>query len=359
MRASAAALRLAGLAVVLLALAAARASPASAALPTVDYALTGAAGEAGWYVGAVTVKWTVSGETSSDMGCLTRTLTADTTGTQLTCTASNGDGTVPATTKAIKIDQTPPSGVTVLAARPPDRPPWYVGPLPLAWSGVDVTSGIAACTAITYSGPDGPSLAPTGGCRDVAGNVSADVPFALAFDATPPALADLAATVSHRTATVRWAPGADAQQVTVTRHPGDGGADLRTVASAVPGTTSQIIDGPLTPGVAYTWTATVRDAAGNQTSATTTATVEATRKLTWRARSGAKYYNFQLFRNGRKILSVWPDRAHYTLQRTWRFNGRTRKLTAGTYRWYVWPGYGARARHRYGRLLAHGELTFR
>ena len=79
--------------------------------------------------------------------------------------------------------------------------------------------------------------------------------------------------------------------------------------------------------------------------------------LTWRARPKVKYYNLQLFRNGRKILSAWPTVAHYTLEPSWRYHGQTYKLTAGRYRWYVWPGYGPRAAHRYGRLLAKGAVT--
>ena len=79
--------------------------------------------------------------------------------------------------------------------------------------------------------------------------------------------------------------------------------------------------------------------------------------LRWKTRRGARYYNFQLFRNGHKILTAWPTRNHYTLHTTWRFHGRTQHLTAGRYRWYVWPGYGARTSHRYGRLHAKGTVT--
>jgi hypothetical protein len=65
----------------------------------------------------------------------------------------------------------------------------------------------------------------------------------------------------------------------------------------------------------------------------------------------ARYYNVQLFRGGRKILSAWPTRAIYQLKRHWTFRGRRYRLSPGIYRWYVWPGYGARAEHRFGRLL--------
>ena len=70
---------------------------------------------------------------------------------------------------------------------------------------------------LTYSGPDGPSAAPTGTCRDVAGNTSAAVPLTLAYDATAPALSDLGVTLAARVATVRWTPSLGA---TITSPPG-------------------------------------------------------------------------------------------------------------------------------------------
>ena len=63
--------------------------------------------------------------------------------------------------------------------------------------------------------------------------------------------------------------------------------------------------------------------------------------LRWTPVRGARYYNVQLFRKGRKILSAWPRRAHFQLERRWRFKGRKRKLADGDYRWIVWPGRAA------------------
>jgi hypothetical protein len=144
-------------------------------------------------------------------------------------------------------------------------------------------------------------------------------------------------------------------------------------------TIHEATDGPLTAGMTYTYSVTVRDAAGNaattsvmataptatviaasQAGATDKAKAKAKAKrptLTWRARPKVKYYNLQLFRNGRKILSAWPTVAHYTLKSSWRYRGHTYKLAPGRYRWYVWPGYGPRAAHRYGRLLTKGAVT--
>jgi hypothetical protein len=332
--------------------------------------ITGTAGDSGWFIGDVVVKWTYSGEMSTS-GCDTQHLTADTPGATITCTASGAPGDTVSRTVTVRIDRTPPAGVVATPARPPDAAPFYAAPLPIAWSGTDATSGIAACTALTYAGPDGPAVAPAGSCRDRAGNVSAPLPFTFNYDTTPPALTDVVATVgADRTATLRWTAGADAQAVTVVRRPGDGAAATRTVLDG-PATAHDATDGPLTPGMTYTYSVTVRDAAGNAASAATTATAPAAAttasqakakakanrsSLTWRAQPKAKYYNLQLFRNGRKILSAWPTAAHYTLKPTWRYRGHAYKLAAGRYRWYVWPGYGPHAAHRYGRLLAKGVV---
>jgi len=77
----------------------------------------------------------------------------------------------------------------------------------------------------------------------------------------------------------------------------------------------------------------------------------------WRRVPRASYYNVQLFRGSVKILSAWPTRTRLQLRARWTYLGRQRRLTAGTYRWYVWPGYGKASLRRYGRLL--GGSTFR
>jgi hypothetical protein len=79
--------------------------------------------------------------------------------------------------------------------------------------------------------------------------------------------------------------------------------------------------------------------------------------LRWRRVPRASYYNVQLFRGSVKVLSSWPTATRLQLRGRWTYLGRTRRLTAGTYRWYVWPGHGKASLRRYGRLL--GGSTFR
>jgi len=78
--------------------------------------------------------------------------------------------------------------------------------------------------------------------------------------------------------------------------------------------------------------------------------------LRWRQARRATYYNVQLYRSGRKVLSTWPTRTKLQLQSRWRFGGRTMQLSPGNYQWYVWPGYGRPSARSYGRLL--GSSTF-
>jgi hypothetical protein len=74
--------------------------------------------------------------------------------------------------------------------------------------------------------------------------------------------------------------------------------------------------------------------------------------LRWRAVPRASYYNVQLYKAGRKVLTAWPRRTRLQLQMRWRFNGRAERFRPGLYRWYVWPAFN----RRFGKLV--GTSTF-
>ena len=78
--------------------------------------------------------------------------------------------------------------------------------------------------------------------------------------------------------------------------------------------------------------------------------------LRWRPRANATYYNVQLYRNGKKILSRWPARARFQLTTQWRYQGRLYRLRDGRYLWFVFPGFGKKTADRYGRVM--GYSTF-
>src|SRR4051812_46611075 len=81
--------------------------------------------------------------------------------------------------------------------------------------------------------------------------------------------------------------------------------------------------------------------------------------LRWRGALHATYYNAQLFRAGRKILSAWPRTPRMTVQKHWKFDGRPYTLKPGRYTWFVWPGFGALALGHYGQLLGHSTFSVR
>jgi large repetitive protein len=81
--------------------------------------------------------------------------------------------------------------------------------------------------------------------------------------------------------------------------------------------------------------------------------------LVWQAVKGASYYNVQVYRGRRKVLSSWPTRPRLKLQARWKYLGRKQRLLPGVYRWYVWPGRGPASTRRYGRLLGQSTFTVR
>ncbi|HEX7310587.1 MAG TPA: hypothetical protein VF232_05355, partial [Gaiellaceae bacterium] len=160
--------------------------PSAAGAPndvTIDIVITGTLGTNNWYTSNVTVNWVVTGADNSS-GCDAKTLTTDTTGTTLTCTASDVDGTL-TKSKTFKIDKTPPTA-TASAGRAADTNGWYNHALTVSFSGTDATAEIASCSSpVDYSGPNSANAVVNGSCTDNAGNVgTASLPFN--YDDTPP-----------------------------------------------------------------------------------------------------------------------------------------------------------------------------
>lgn len=122
--------------------------------------------------------------------------------------------------------------------------------------------------------------------------------------------------------------------------------------------------------IEYVYEAAVYDTAGNVSASVSTqarpsaflsprwsAVLKRPPALRWAAVRKAAYYNIQVWRNGRKILSRWPGGPRFRLKRTWRHEGRRYSLGDGTYFAYAWPGFGSRNAGRYGRLI--GWTKFR
>jgi large repetitive protein len=155
--------------------------------PTVTPLVTGTLGSEGWYTSNVTVNWAVADPESiilSTVGCDARTLTADTTGTRLTCTAES-DGGETSVSKTIKLDKTAPAA-SATPSRAADANGWYNHDVTVAFAGSDSTSGLGSCSpGQTYGGPDNAVASLTGTCRDRAGNAT-QASFPFKYDETAP-----------------------------------------------------------------------------------------------------------------------------------------------------------------------------
>jgi len=215
--------------------------------PVVTPVITGTLGNAGWYTSNVTINWSVSDPESvilSTTGCNATTLTSNTAGTQLSCTAESDGGTT-SIGKTFKVDKTPPAS-NAFPSRTADVNGWYNKPLSVSFAATDGMSGVDSCAAsVDYAGPDTTGTPVAGTCRDVAGNTSS-ASQTVKYDATSPS-----ATASAR------APDSNGwfnHAVTVTFNGVDGTSGVGTC-------TQQTYSGPDDPSVALAGTCT--DNAGN------------------------------------------------------------------------------------------------
>ena len=322
----------------------------------------------GWHRGPVTVRWQIPFATGVlDGTCIAvATFYADTRGTTSLCTAWQGlpDTGSSSSDVVIKIDATPPV-VTAVTDRPPDHAGWFNHPLGVRFLGGDATSGVASCDTGSYGGPEAVGAVVAGSCHDVAGNVGTGS-LALNYDATPPAAPQVAARPGNGTVELDWSVAPDAEAVEVTRL-----AHAAGPSAIFDGGTHRFTDRRLRNKARYRYAITAVDRAGNRAQTVVSAVPTASKLLTpalgarlvaapllqWKPVKRAAYYNVQLFRGKRKLLSRWPTVAQLQLDGSWRFDGRSRRLAPGRYRWFVWPGYGKRAERRYGKRLGTSTFT--
>jgi hypothetical protein len=117
--------------------------------PVITPNVSGTLGDNGWYTSNVTVTWTVvdnESAISSSSGCGPTTITSDTTGTTLTCTATSAGGTA-SESVTIKRDATAPSVVLNPAADSCSMPGdngWCRGEQTAGFTASDGPSGLAS-----------------------------------------------------------------------------------------------------------------------------------------------------------------------------------------------------------------------
>ena len=314
----------------------------------------------GWFRVAVQLKWAWPQLTAdpSAGNCNKQTFTSDTKGTNVHCEVtdqSSGDTT--GRTVTIHIDRTGPVVTGPGLGRPPDSGEWFNRPVGFAFTGQDATSGIESCTGGTYNGPDGAGVSIAGSCRDVAGNVTAGT-FTINYDATPPPTPDVSVVPGNRRVALTWPASPYVAEVVRV-------AAASAQAVVYRGAGGHFVDRGLRNGRRYRYQVTLVDQAGNRSSDRVSAVPTTSRllvpangarlrsapELLWKPVRRARYYNVQLLRRGRKVLTRWPVANSLQLTERWNSLGSRHRLARGRYCWYVWPGYGPRRVRNYGALL--------
>jgi hypothetical protein len=323
---------------------------------------------AAWYRSAVTLKWDYDNTTAhvSDGDCSNRTFSADTRGTVVYCeVADDMSGAAFGYPVTIRVDRTSPA-VSAFPQRPPDYGGWFNHPVSISFSGNDATSGVSSCTSSAYGGPDGAGVQVTGSCQDVAGNVGTGS-FAFNYDATPPPAPLVDSLPGDNRVALEWTASPDSQAEVVR-----GGKEVAPVV-VYRGPGGAFTDRGLRNGQRYRYAVSLIDQAGNRAAGTTSAVPTSSKLLEpakgeririvqlplliWKRVRKADYYNVQIFRGRRKVLSSWPRQPRFQVKRRWRYGGRQYRLVPGKYCWYVWPGHGRRAKRDYGKRL--GKSCFR
>jgi hypothetical protein len=310
--------------------------------------------------------------------------------TTVTCSASDEHGNTSTASFTVRVvDTTPPSLVV-----PADRAVYADTPTGISVQSHYVAAFLAEAQAVDAVDPhplvgsNAPEFFTIGAhfvtfsARDASGNSTSkgatlDVrpmpPTGTPPLPTPPAhtapkdVAGLKAEAGDARVRLTWQIPDGVDHVVVTDQLTDGG-DARVVYT---GSKESFTDRGLVNGLEYRFVVTSVDKNGSTSAgAAVSALPKATLlrspkdgaklskppKLVWVRNSEAAYYNVQLFRGNLKILSTWPAKPTLTLSRSWKYRGHAYKLTRGTYRWYVWPGFGARANVDYGEML--GFSTF-
>jgi hypothetical protein len=316
-----------------------------------------------WYsADSVILDWGWSPPAITTTGCGGATFAAERR-EALSCTVGWSDTTITKTVW-VGIDRTAPRIVALQPDRPAGPTGWFNSPVGLTFRGADQTSGVASCSSTTYSGPDGFRVSIRGSCTDIAGNTGFGA-LPLNYDATAPPPPSVDVLPGNERVALEWSspPGVEAEVVRSSKN-GEPVVVFR-------GLGERLVDRRLRNGRRYGYTVSLIDQAGNRSSDRTGAVptdsplllpaagahLKSAPELVWKRVRKARYYNVQLLRRGRKILSVWPRAHELELRESWRFGARRYRLKPAHYCWYVWPGLGARSERRYGKRLGKSCFT--
>ena len=319
----------------------------------------------GWYNHPVTVGWAGSDPASGVESCTDAATYGgpDTAGVTLSGACTDRAGNSGSSSFQLSYDATGPA-VSAHPARGPDHDGWYNRPVRIDLVGADSLSGIDSCTSTTYNGPFIKSAEPVGSCSDDAGNRTF-VTFPINYDADPPTLSRLVVASQVGADVVSWRSSSPDDVATVSRTARGGRTTM-----VFRGGGATITDKEIQPGLEYRYSVQTEDQAGNASHRLSALALP--KVVTLRTRSyvprtagvpvlrlpaiaGATYYHVQLFRRGTRILAAWPLRPQLALSASWKWAGRSYRLTPGRYRWFAWAGLGRRSEARY-KLLGSAEF---
>ena len=320
----------------------------------------------GWYTSPVGVSFSGDGGPSGISSCTSGTYSGPDSGdAKVTGSCTDGAGNTGSTTVSIHYDGAAPT-VTPQVERPPDVDGWYNHPVKVAYAGQDGGSGVTECSPpVTYSGPDGNPAKLVGQCRDAVGHLSDPVSVELRYDHTKPARPAVKARRTAGGITVSWtSPGV--VRTEVRRSPGGKGKKPAVVYS---GNALRLVDRSAHSPSRYWYEVRVYDQAGNVASRTLAvqpsggillpvggAVLHKAPLVRWVPVAKARFYNVQLWRGKKKLLTTWPSETRFRLNDTWTFGERKQHLQDGKYQVFVWPAFGTLATPRYGKLV--GRVDF-
>ena len=176
--------------------------------------------------------------------------------------------------------------------------------------------------------------------------------------------------VGNRLVRLRWKnPKAqDFAYVLITRALPTPGAEPTTVYH---GKGVQLVDRNVANDVSYRYVLVAYDQTGNASGGVAAAAtpkrllltappdgakVKKPPKLVWIG--SASFFNVQVFRGNTKVLSAWPTKSTFVLRKTWKYEKRRYRMSAGVYRWYVWPARGTRSNPEYGAPLGTSSFVY-
>jgi alpha-tubulin suppressor-like RCC1 family protein len=166
------------------------ATPTDSTPPMITANVIGTPGLNGWYISDVTVTWTINDPESnitSTRGCDTTTITTETRGMTLTCSATNAAGLEGSASITIRIDKNSPE--VTFTRTSANANGWNNGSVLVRFTASDAMSGVEGVAAIDRNTiTDGRNQSVFATFTDVAGNRVTATVDGINIDTAPPTL---------------------------------------------------------------------------------------------------------------------------------------------------------------------------